>query len=172
MSVKDFFVTVVKVLAIYFFFAGIIPLVTNLILYRDTYDTSKFFELLGVILLFVAIVYLMLSQSKSIVKFLRLDKGFSTDSFDFSNMNRGFIMEATIAIMGLYMVLFVVPYILMDVYTLLKSNINTPTFSIDKTPEMLKENLIINFLYILVGLVIIFLRKPIANLFATNTTEK
>ncbi|WP_298520924.1 hypothetical protein [uncultured Kordia sp.] len=171
MTVKDFFVVVVKVLALYFFFSGIIPLVTQLILYREIYDASQIIELAGIILLFIAIIYFMLSQATTIVKLLKLDKGFSTDRFDFSGMNSRYVLEATICILGFYMVFFVVPYILIDAYTLIKSNINSRVFSLDETAETLQANLITNFLYILVGLVIIFLRKPISKAF-TSTNSK
>ena len=110
----------------------------------------------------------MLSQAKRIVAFLRLDKGFEATRFDFSKVQSNFIVELAIAMMGSYMLFITIPSILQDGYLLLKSNVNSYSFAF-KSPELLKQNVYNNLLYIFVGIIIIFLRKPIANIFTSKS---
>ncbi|WP_046756750.1 hypothetical protein [Kordia jejudonensis] len=172
MTVKDFFIMVLKIMGIYFFIDGILPLVLELIFYSTTDHLSDHFWFIGCILLFFAIIYFMISHSETLAKFLRLDCGFSTERFDFSKADSAYIIEIAIAIMGLYMLFYTIPFILIDGYVLFKSNVNSRIFSVDKSPETLQLNLITNFLYILVGLVILLLRKPISSIFTPNTNKK
>jgi hypothetical protein len=168
MSVKDFFKVVLKVLAIYIFLEGIYPLVTSLICFEKVNKTSDLFTFIGVILIFLAFIYFMLSHTERIVTFLRLDKGFETTTFNFSKTESNYVVEIALALVGVYMVFERIPGILQDVYALVKSNINSYSFSF-RSPEMLKENLYTDLLYILVGIIIIFLRKPIANIFTSKS---
>jgi hypothetical protein len=168
MSVKDFFIAVIKILAVYIFIEGIIPIISSIIFLNEINDISFILGYIGVILVFVVIIYFMLSQTEKIVTFLRLDKDFSTERFDFSKVESNYIAEIIIALMGFYMFFFTIPFILMDGYTLLKSAINSHSFTF-KSPELLVENLLTNLLYILVGIIIIFLRKPIANIFTSKS---
>ncbi|QHI34960.1 hypothetical protein IMCC3317_03060 [Kordia antarctica] len=168
MSVKDFFTAVIKIFAIYILIEGIIPLVSSLIYYNEIRDFSFILGFIGIILVFIAIIYFMLSQTAKIVHFLRLDKGFETERFDFSNVESNYILEIAITIMGFYMLFFTIPFILMDGYTLLKGNVNSHSFNF-KSPELLYENILTNLLYILVGIIIILLRKPIANIFTSKS---
>lgn len=168
MSVKDFFVAFIKIFAVYMLIEGVIPMISNIIYFNEIKDNSFLFGFIGVILLFFAIIYFMLSQASRIVSFLRLDKGFEATKFDFSKTDSNYIVQIAIAIMGSYMLFITIPFILQDGYTLLKGNVNTHSFTF-KNPELLKENLYTNLLYILVGIIIIFLRKPIANLFTTKS---
>ncbi|AXG71179.1 hypothetical protein KORDIASMS9_03435 [Kordia sp. SMS9] len=172
MSVKDFFIAVIRIMAIYFFIEAIFPLMAQIIVYGYDTDSYLIFVYVGVILLFFALFYLMISNAKGLVKFLRLDRGFSTERFDFSKADGTYIIEIAIAIMGIYMLICSIPYILMDGYALFKSNINSNVFSLGENTRDLQSNLITNFLYILVGLVILFLRKPIANIFTTKPNEE
>lgn len=172
MSVKDFFTAVIKIMAIYILIEGIIPIIAQIIYLGEIEDFSFIAGFLGVILVFIAVIYFMLSRANTTVKFLSLDKGFSTERFDFSKSESNNIVEIAIAIIGVYMLVFTIPYILMDGYTLLKSNINSHVFSIDEIARDLQTNLVINFLYILVGLVLLFLRKPISTIFTTETDKK
>ncbi|MBC8754899.1 hypothetical protein H2O64_09475 [Kordia sp. YSTF-M3] len=168
MSVKDFFVAVVKIFAIYILIEGIIPVISNIIYFNQIDDATFLFGFIGVILLFFAIVYLMLAFAAKIVSFLRLDKGFEATQFDFSKTDSNYIVEIVIAMMGVYLLFTTIPYILQDGYTLLKSNVNSYSFAF-KSPEVLKQNLYNNLLYILVGIIILFLRKPIANIFTSKS---
>lgn len=168
MSVKDFFIAVIKIMAIYFFIVGVLPLVLEAVFLSKTNDLSIVFTFLGVIFLFFALTFFMISHAKTIVKFLGLDKGFSTERFDFSKTDNSSILETAIIIMGLYLVFFTIPYILIDGYTLIKANINSYSFSLGESTATLQQNIITNILYILVGLVMIFLRKPISKVFTTK----
>ena len=168
MTVKDFFIAIIKIFAIYIMIEGIIPIISNIIYFNEIDDTRFLFGFIGVILLFFIIVYLMLSQAKRIVAFLRLDKGFEATRFDFSKVQSNFIVELAIAMMGSYMLFITIPSILQDGYLLLKSNVNSYSFAF-KSPELLKQNVYNNLLYIFVGIIIIFLRKPIANIFTSKS---
>ena len=168
MTVKDFFIAIIKIFAIYILIEGIIPIISNIIYFNEIDDTRFLFGFIGVILLFFIIVYLMLSQAKRIVAFLRLDKGFEATRFDFSKVQSNFIVELAIAMMGSYMLFITIPSILQDGYLLLKSNVNSYSFAF-KSPELLKQNVYNNLLYIFVGIIIIFLRKPIANIFTSKS---
>jgi uncharacterized membrane protein len=168
MTVKDFFVAVVKIFAIYILIEGIIPIISNIIYFNQIDDNTFLFGFIGIILLFFAIVYLMLAFAAKIVSFLRLDKGFEATKFDFSKTDSNYIVEIAIAIIGAYMLFVTIPFILQDGYTLLKSNVNTQSFAFED-PKVLKQSMYNNLLYILVGIIIIFLRKPIANIFTSKS---
>ncbi|MEM6719658.1 MAG: hypothetical protein AAF611_10105 [Bacteroidota bacterium] len=172
MSVKDFFVAVIKIMAIYTLIQGIIPIIAQIIYLGEIDEMYFIFGFIGVILLFLAIIYFMLSRADAIVKFLRLEKGFSTDRFDFSKVDSSYIVEKAIAIIGIYLIVITLPYILIDLYALIKENINSYSFSLGKGYNQSHQDLLINLIYILTGLVIIFLRKPISTIFTTNTNEK
>ncbi|WP_430408306.1 hypothetical protein [Kordia sp.] len=169
MSVKNFFVAVIKIFAIYIFIEGIIPIIVSIIYFNgQEKDDTFLLSSIGIILLFFAIIYFMLSFADKIVSFLRLDKGFEVTRFDFSKVESNYITEIAIAIMGVYMLFITIPFMLYDGYILLKSNVNTNSFEF-KDPQLLKQNLYSNLLYLLVGIIIIFLRKPIANIFASKS---
>jgi len=172
MTVKDFFIAVIKIMAIYIFIEGVIPIITQIIYLVEIEDIWFILGFVGVILLFVAIIYFMLSKADAIVKFLRLEKGFSTERFDFSKTDNTYILEIALVIMGFYLITITLPHILTDGYTLIKQNINSYSFSLGRDFKELNQSLVINLLYILTGLVIIFLRKSISTIFTTNTNNK
>lgn len=168
MSVKDFFVAVIKIFAIYIFIEGVVPIISNIIYFNSFNDIKYLLSFIGIILLFLAIVYLMLTFATQIVSFLRLDKGFEATQFDFSKTDSNYIVEIVIALMGVYLLFVTVPNILLDGFILLKSNVNSYSFGF-KSPELSKQNLYNNLLYVLVGIIIIFLRKSIANIFTSKS---
>ena len=168
MSVKDFFVAVIKIFAIYIFIEGVVPIISSIIYFNEIGDTMFLVGYIGIILLFFAIVYLMLAFATQIVRFLRLDKGFEATQFDFSKADSNYIVEIVIALMGVYLLFMTIPSILQDGYALLKSNVNSYTFTFN-SPELLKQNLYNDLLHVLVGIIIIFLRKPIVNIFSSKS---
>ena len=168
MSVKDFFTAVIKILAVYVLINGIIPVINNIIYFYDIKEAGYLLGFIGIILVFFAIVFLMLSKADKIVSFLRLDKGFTTERFDFSKTDSNYIVEIAMTIMGSYLIFITIPFILLDAYALLKDNINSHSFQLQNT-ESLEVNVYTNLLYILVGIIIIFLRKPIANIFTSKS---
>ncbi|PTX61640.1 hypothetical protein C8N46_104283 [Kordia periserrulae] len=171
MSVKDFFIAVIRIMAIYLFSQGIISISHYLTYSFDIDNSSTMFWSVSLTLLFSTILYFLFRKTSAIVTFLGLDKGFSSNHFNFSNTESKYIVEIAITIMGLFLVFMKIPYMLENLYILIKSSYSTLVLASDYNFRPLQQDLIINFLHILVGLVIIFLRKPIANLFTTNTDK-
>ncbi|MEM6686870.1 MAG: hypothetical protein AAF617_13885 [Bacteroidota bacterium] len=172
MTVKDFFIAVIRIMAIYLFSQGIISISHYLTYLFDIGNSSTMFWSISLTLLFSAILYFLFRKTSAIVTFLGLDKGFSTNQFNFSNTESKYIVEIAITIMGLFLVFMKIPYMLENLYRLIRSGYSTLVLASDYNFRPLQQDLIINFLHILVGLAIIFLRKPIANIFNTKTDKK
>ncbi len=172
MSVKDFFIAVIRIMAIYLFSQGIISISHHLTYFFDIGNSSTSFWFVSLTLLFSAILYLLFRKTSAIVTFLGLDKGFSSNQFNFSNTDRKYIVEIAITIMGLYLVFIKIPYMLENLYILIRSSYSTLVLASDYNFRPLQQDLIINLLHILVGLAIILLRKTIANIFNAKKNKK
>lgn len=170
MSVKDFFIAVIKIIALFLFIEGVVVFMANTVFVVQISEIDLIIGYLAIALTFFALVLLMLARANQIVQLLQLYKGFSTERFDFSNLQAKYIFKMALTVLGLYMVFMNLPHILMNLYILVKNNINTYGFEFNSI-QSTKETLYISLLYVFVGIVILSLRKSITNMF-NPTSEK
>ncbi|WP_420573340.1 hypothetical protein [Kordia sp.] len=171
MIVKDFFTAVIKIFAVYILIEGIISLVTRLIYYSNKNQSPNTLIFTICIAIFFGIIFLMMSQADKIVSFLRLDKGFVAERFDFSVAQSHYIVEIALAIIGAYLAFRRIPMLIRNIYEFFMSYFNYGSLA-RMTYSSLTERVVINLIYFTVGIIIILLRKPIANLFIPNQNKR
>lgn len=162
MSPRDFFKIVIKILALLVIVNGIIPAVANVFQWFGT-DLSSGFILLGLVLLFSALAYLMIIYSDAIIDFFGLDKGFDTEKFNFSNIEKHYIVETGAALIGLGLIFNSLPSLLYDAFTYFKSQVEvySPENSIYQIEKYILYQ---NLLYIVVGIILVASRKLVSKL--------
>ncbi|WP_111682551.1 hypothetical protein [Winogradskyella tangerina] len=162
MSPRDFFKIVIKVLALLVIVNGIVPAIANVFPWFGS-EMSSGLILLGLVLLFSALVYIMLVYSDTIVSFFGLDKGFDSEKFDFSKMEKSYILELGAVIIGLSLVFNSLPTLLYDVFAYFRSEVQNYS-----ALEPLYNNeyfLYQNIISIIVGIALISARKLVTKLF-------
>lgn len=163
MTPKDFFRIIIKILGILFVINSISTLMTTLSYF--SFD-GALFSLIGVLMLAFLVAYGIFFKTDGIIKFFNLGNGFESERFDFSRTESKFIMELSCAILGFYFITINIPYLFQELFFYFKSNINTSSFELF-TREFSKLDFINTILYLLLGLALIKLRKPISK-YLTN----
>jgi hypothetical protein len=160
MSPKDFFKVVIKIMALLVIVNGIIPAIANIFPWFGT-DVSLGFILFGISLLFSVLVYLMISRADKIVRFFGLDKGYDTEHFNFSNIEKNYVIEISAAIIGLSLIFNSLPSLLYDGFYYFKSQVQD--YSALNSMYKIEDYILYqNLLYIVVGIVLVASRKLIS----------
>lgn len=168
MSLKDFFIAVIKILALLIIVNGILPVIPNMFFLIDS-DISSFFILLGVILFNVALIYLMLLKADVIINALKLTKGFESDTFNFSNVESKYVVKMACALIGLYLISYNFPSLIYELFLYFQKNISSEQFIGNPYLEINNYQLQISLISVFVGLLIIAVRKQVSEFFTSKT---
>lgn len=162
MSPRDFFKVVIKIMALFVIVNGIIPAIANVFPWFGA-DISAGFILFGLVLLFSVLVYLMIIYCDKIVTFFGLDKGFDSENFNFSNIEKSYVIEISAAIIGLSLIFNSMPSLLFDGFYYFKSQVQD--YSAFNTVYQTEEYILYqNLLNIAVGIILVASRKLISKL--------
>ena len=164
MSSKDFYSAVIKILSLLIIVNGILPLVPNLFFWVES-DISSFFFLLGVILIYCVLIYIMLYKTNSIVRRLKLTKGLESTKFDFSNVQSEYVVKIACALIGLYVISYSLPNFIYEIFIYFQKNVSSEQFVGNPYLEANNYQLQISSISICVGLIIISLRNQISKMF-------
>lgn len=160
MSPRDFFKVVIKILALLVIVNGIFPALANIIPWFGT-EASSGIILIAIILLFLVLVFVMLWYTDVIVDFFRLGRGYDSETFHFSNIERKYILEISAAVIGLSLIFNNLPNVLHHGFLYFKSQVQS--YSALYATNIVEKQLLYNELvYIIVGIILIVSRKLIS----------
>lgn len=167
MTPRDFFKAVVKVFTLFLFFNGVIPILASLFstnIFEPSMLTIGYYIVVVVIL--SLLLYVMIKKSDKIVDFLHLDKGFESKEFNFSNVESKYIVEISAVIIGFYLLVSSLPYILYHGFMYFKSSIQPNTLlNLDFFD---KDSFILDVLYTIFGFILISYKKKISKILTSN----
>ncbi|WP_299123143.1 hypothetical protein [uncultured Winogradskyella sp.] len=163
MSPKDFFRIVIKLTALFVICFGIVPVMANLFFITGyEFSIEMAIVLLIVIMIFVLFVIAILNRPDKIIGFFKLDQGFDSDSFNFSNVESKYIIEIACAIIGLIFILSSTPKVLYEAFMYFKYNVSYESsgpFSLDLYNE---REFYIEIIFLILGLIVLNYRKWIS----------
>ena len=166
MSPKDFFRIVLKIMALLLITNGISPAIANFVSWFGTDFTTVFF-VIGIILLFIAFIYFVLTSTDTIIRFLKLDKGFDSDTFNIKQQSKSDVIQLACILVGLYMTFTSLPYIIYEGFIYFKESVSADTSGLYNSSN--NYFFYSNIVYLFVGILMIVSRTFIANLFEPKT---
>lgn len=165
MSIKDFFRITLKVIALIVAFSSVIPLLLNIYNFGVA-ELYPIFITSGLILIYIAFIYLILIKVDLIIKWLKLDSGFDSDFINLKEINTDKVISFIIIILGLYLSFSSLPTLLQETFLLFRSEVSYDLLNqLDFKNDYYLYNSLIQFF---VGLIIVASRKLISNLFTVK----
>lgn len=112
MKVKDFFILMVKLFGLYSLILSVITFLPQLIsILRFGFDSIEVGLLsIGAFLTTFFITYLFIRKANTIVSFLKIEKGFSSDEISFADFKEDTIIKVAFIILGGYLFINNLPY--------------------------------------------------------------
>ncbi|MBU2927172.1 hypothetical protein [Winogradskyella psychrotolerans] len=168
MSPRDFFKVALKFFSLIIIFYGIVPAIANMF-FSTGYDFSMYaiLTLLGIVVFFILFANYILKHPDKIINFFKLDKGFDTDQFNFSNVESKYVIEISCALLGVFMLLNSIPLVLYEGYQYFKFNVSSEMsgpFASD-VYDYNERGFYLELIYVVIGFLVINFRKSISNYF-------
>lgn len=166
MSPRDFFRVVLKILALLVLITGIVPLLFNVFGWYVGELYANFLSI-GLILIYVLLIYFIVIKADSIINWLKLDSGYDSDFFTIGKLNDSRLISLAIIIVGLYLCFSSLPVLLQESFILFKSKV---AYNLIKSENYNQDYYFYyNIIQFFVGLLIVASRKQISNLFTSKT---
>lgn len=168
MTTSDFFRLIIKGFGTYCFINALFTLIPNMSYSGDFFSMSIAFNSVY-ILLMVLIAYFLLFQTDSIIKLLRLNKGYDNSIIETKNLNPVDLFKFTVILMGFMLITNNLAQFLNYAYLALKNEVSANGLG-EIEGAMLDQHIdynwwIISGLNVVMGFIILINYKPIAQLF-------
>ncbi|OIQ28536.1 MAG: hypothetical protein BM564_09040 [Bacteroidetes bacterium MedPE-SWsnd-G2] len=162
MKPRDLFRVILKLIGLLLLFNGVVPAFINLVEWLNTDLTSVIFLVLTIIIV-LCVIYALIFKTDWVLNTLKLDKGFDSETFNFTSNKTSLFIEIGAGVVGLFFVLKNLPQVLIELYFYFRFNAST----LNHAEQYISDEyaLYLSILYIFVGTLTIAFRKWIAKLF-------
>jgi hypothetical protein len=162
MTKKDFFRLVLKIFGLYSLLISVFSVLPrNLSAFFYEFEWTVFLLDLAILIINFGIFFVLLFNTDSIIKFLRLDEGFDEEKIEIGGLNNQSIFKFAIIIIGGFLIIDYLPSFLFDVVNYFKYKSSGYSFEGEKVDYY---SITVSFINVLIGYLLITNYKSIANL--------
>ncbi|MEQ6124634.1 hypothetical protein AAON49_10565 [Pseudotenacibaculum sp. MALMAid0570] len=167
MELKDLFKLALKLIAIFYAIEAIFIIGSNIRYFLYGYDLLNISSIWMFISTIVPVLmyYLIFVQSDKLIKFLKIDKGFTSQQVNFGNLSSGEILKISFIIFGLIMIVWGLPNFVTNCFYAFKYSAGNHLLSDSEALKYDYFEITQSGIYILLGYLMISNYKRIANWF-------
>ena len=124
MTKKDFFITLIRGLALILLLVNIYQILVAIVYYyMSTPDGMMALFLVGSLLISLGVFYFLFVKTEKIVDFLRLAKGFDNEVFSLGKISESKLLQIIFVGMGVWMIVNNLPHFLSSLFFNFKNSI-------------------------------------------------